>query len=144
MSEVLRSFAGRLREYLGNRRRAPRYNVKAKVTVSIPQRSNSLPGKSKQPSVAGYTRDVSSDGLAVIIPSIRIGGEYLTGSEKLLRLSLETAQGNVDINCRAARYVQLDEESPETGFLVGLAIETVQEESQEIWQEWLSTLSLSH
>ncbi|MEJ7713231.1 MAG: hypothetical protein WKF84_26145 [Pyrinomonadaceae bacterium] len=35
MPEMIRSFAARLREFIGNRRRAPRYGVRLPVSLSV-------------------------------------------------------------------------------------------------------------
>ncbi|HEX8117165.1 MAG TPA: PilZ domain-containing protein, partial [Pyrinomonadaceae bacterium] len=74
MPELLRTIASRLREFVGNRRRAPRFKVRLAVFVSL---LDPTPGAPPAGGIAGHTRDVSEDGLGIILPAIRLGGRYL-------------------------------------------------------------------
>jgi hypothetical protein len=73
----------------------------------------------------------------LIVPAIRIGGRYLAGEDKLLRVTLATPAGAVTIDCAAVRYEKADETSDEPGYLIGLRIVEVKEEHRQRWEDWL-------
>ena len=88
MPELIRSIVGKLRAFVGNRRSAPRFRTHLEVGLAI---SISVPGaknaKEGQPlKLAGYTRDISATGLALIVPAIRIGGNYIVYINEVSRL----------------------------------------------------------
>jgi hypothetical protein len=140
MAEILRSMASRLREYVGNRRRTPRYAVRLDVEISLLEkvRTKNIPvGKTV---VRGYTRDVSSRGLGLVVHTIRVDEHYLTGESRILRITLKCPTGSVTLDYRPARYEKLDENGGEDGYLIGGGIADVAEESRGRWQDYLSSL----
>ena len=144
MPEVIRSIVSRLRTLVGNRRRAPRYRTHLEaglaLTVSVPgaRASASSPGHSLK--LAGYTRDVSSTGLAIIVPSIRIGGHYITGENRTLQIILKLPAEVVEIYGTPVRYSPLDEDATDTGYLVGVRIERMSDEDRGRFNAYLQTL----
>lgn len=120
MPELIRTIATRLREMVGNRRRAPRYRVRLPVFVSL---LNPAPG-APPAGVAGHTRDASESGLAVVLPVIRVGDRYLVGDEVTLRLTLKLPTASVRLYGTGVRYERLEEGEEngqaETGFIVGI------------------------
>jgi len=116
MPELLRTIASRLRELVGNRRRAPRHRVRLPVFVSL------LDGGagSAPAGVAGHTRDVSESGLAVVLPAIRVGGRYLAGDGVTLRLTLKLPDVSARLYGTPVRYERLEDGQPDAGFLVGI------------------------
>lgn len=121
MPEFLRSLAARLRRLIGNRRRAPRYRVRLPFTVTLPDAPPLVPGSRRPVSVDGHTRDISASGLALIVPTIRIGDRYLTGHDRL-HVALELPTGPVQIIALPVRYEPLEEDDEDTGFLIGVRI----------------------
>ena len=123
MPELIRSIASRLREYVGNRRVAPRYTTHLEAGLAL---NVTMPGAAKTSQsnmgLAGYTRDISATGLALIVPSIRIGGHYVTGENRRLRIILKLPSGPVEIHATPVRYSPLEEEGTDTGYLVGVQI----------------------
>src|SRR5829696_8079011 len=126
MPELIRSIAGRLREFMGNRRVAPRYvthlEVGLALNVSLPGTSAGSQTTSPPLKLAGYTRDISASGLALIVPSIRVGGQYLTGENRRLRIVLKLPTGQIEILATPVRYSPLDAGGLDTGYLVGVQI----------------------
>jgi hypothetical protein len=140
MAEILRSMASRLREYVGNRRRTPRYNARLDVEITLLEKvrtKNVAVGKTV---IRGHTRDVSTRGLGLVVHSIRVGEHYLTGEDRILRVTLKCPTGSVTIDCLPARYEKLDENGEEDGYLIGAGIAEVAEESRARWQDYLSSL----
>jgi hypothetical protein len=118
MPERLRTIATRLREMMGNRRRAPRHRVRLSVYVSL---LDAAPG-APPAGVAGYTRDASDDGLALILPVTHVGGRYLVGDDVTLRLTLKLPDASARLYGTPVRYERLEEGQPESGFLVGVRL----------------------
>jgi hypothetical protein len=122
MPERLRTIASRLREMVGNRRRAPRRHLRLAVFVSL---LDATPGAPPAGGVAGHTRDVSESGLGVVLPVIRLGGRYLVGEGVTLRLTLKLGEESARLYGTPVRYERLDEgqdgqTSP--GFLLGIRL----------------------
>jgi hypothetical protein len=131
MPELIRSIAARVREYLGNRRRSPRYRVRLSVRVS-PMKA-AKPGRvssAESDALYGYTRDISSSGLALILPSIRINNIYLTGDDRTLEILIEDESEPIVIYGISARYERMDEEAEDKGYLVGVKITEMSEEDR--------------
>jgi hypothetical protein len=63
--------------------------------------------------------DVSSTGLALIVPAIRIGEHYLAGADRKLHVKLELPSGPVEMKVATVRYESLEDES---GYLIGARI----------------------
>lgn len=143
MPELIRSIAGRLREFVGNRRRAPRYVTHLEVGLAL---HVSLPGadarqKESQPvKLAGYTRDISASGLALIVPTIRVGGQYVTGENRRLRIMLKLPAGSIEIHATPVRYSPLDEEGSDTGYLVGVQIVSMSDEDRALFNAYLDKM----
>jgi hypothetical protein len=147
MPELIRSIAGRLREFVGNRRRAPRYVTHLEVGLAL---NVSLPGadaakKETQPlKLAGYTRDISASGLALIVPSIRVGGQYVTGENRRLRIMLKLPTGPIEIHATPVRYSPLDEDDGvDTGYLVGVQIVSMSDEDRARFTAYLEQMKIS-
>src|ERR671938_1610183 len=95
MPELLRSFVARMRGYVADRRRAPRYRLRLPCRVSLHE-----PGRAdtrRAPQLDGWTRDISATGLALILPAVRVGGRYLTGPDATLRVVLMQPAGPLEL-----------------------------------------------
>lgn len=141
MPELIRSIAGRLREFVGNRRVAPRYATHLEVGLAL---NVTLPGTRKDDSqplkLAGYTRDISASGLALIVPSIRVGGQYVTGENRRLRIVLKLPTGPIEIHATPVRYSPLDEDAVDTGYLVGVQITDMSDEDRARFNAYLEKM----
>lgn len=122
MPERLRTIASRLREFVGNRRRAPRRQVRLAVFVSL---LDAAPGALPAGGVAGHTRDASESGLGVVLPVIHLGGHYLVGDGVTLRLTLKLGEQSVRLYGTPVRYERLEEGQDghaDPGFLLGISL----------------------
>lgn len=131
MPELLRSIVGRLREFAGDRRHAYRRRVKFPFTVSIYGQTGQLNGRRPVPAVQGHTRDISSTGLGLIVPVIRIGEHYLTGEDRLLRIVLELPAGPIQLIATPVRYEPLEGDEDEQGFIIGVRITDISAQDRE-------------
>jgi PilZ domain len=145
MPELIRSIAGRLRELVGNRRVAPRYVTHLEVGLAL---NITLPGagagarkdESQPVKLAGYTRDISASGLALIVPSIRVGGQYVTGENRRLRIMLKLPTGPIEIHATPVRYSPLDDDGVDTGYLVGVQIVSMSDEDRAHFNAYLEKM----
>lgn len=123
MPELIRSIAARVREYLGNRRRAPRYRMRLSVRVSpVKAAKPARVSTAESDALYGCTRDISSSGLALILPAIRINNIYLTGEDRTLEILIEHESEPIVIYGIATRYEKLEEEADDKGYLIGVKI----------------------
>jgi hypothetical protein len=150
MPELIRSIAGRLREFVGNRRVAPRYvtHLEVGLALNVTLPGADAAGASKQDAkplrLAGYTRDISASGLALIVPSIRVGGQYVTGEHRRLRIMLKLPTGPIEIHATPVRYSPLDEEDGvDTGYLVGVQIVSMSDEDRARFNAYLEQMKSS-
>ncbi|MBC7929272.1 MAG: PilZ domain-containing protein [Rubrivivax sp.] len=137
MPELIRSIAGRLRQYVADRRRGPRLRVRLSVTVSLFDLQAATPWSKP---IAGHTRDVSEDGLGLILPAIRVGDRYLVGQDQTLSIILKLPGGNARLYASPARYERLEAEQSDTGFLVGVRITSMDEKDRVLFSGYLESL----
>jgi len=135
MPELIRSIANRLREFVGDRRRAPRHRVRLAVVVSLLEERAGAP-----PTVAGHTYDISQSGLGIILPSIRIGDRYLAGEGQTLRITLKLPDAAARLYGTPVRYERLEGEGPDRGYLVGIRLTDADEQGRAALDAYLKTL----
>jgi len=142
MSEFLRSIVARLRARVADRRSAPRHASRLPCAVYIhdPKRAAAArPDRAAR--LEAFTRDLSSTGLAVVAPAVRIGDRYLTDSA--LRVILEHADGPVELFASAVRYEQLEAGDAggggggAHGYLIGLRISSIADDDRARYDELL-------
>src|ERR1051326_7648775 len=108
MSELPRRIVSHLRRFIGNRRHSRRVRARLSFTLSLSNPRVSSNGARRLPTLDGHTLDVSSTGLALVVPAIRIGEHYLAGNERRLHIRLELPDGPVEMQVAAVRYESLD------------------------------------
>src|SRR5690348_18338246 len=117
MSELPRRFVARLRRFVGNRRRFKRVRARLEFTLSLSDPLVNTNGSRRLPTLNGHTFDLSTSGIALIVPAIRIGEHYLAGSDRRLYLKLQLPSGPVEMKLASVRYESLDEDHEESGYL---------------------------
>jgi hypothetical protein len=130
---------------VGNRRRAPRYTAHLEVGLALSVSLSSAKPRARdddQPlKLAGYTRDVSATGLALIVPAIRIGGQYITGENRTLEIIIKLPSGTIKIKATPVRYSPLEAEGTDTGYLIGAQIIEMSDEDRARFDAYLRTLT---
>src|SRR5689334_11288875 len=109
MSELPRRIVSQLRRFIGNRRHSKRVRVRLSFTLSLADPRVSTNGARRLPTLNGHTLDVSTTGLALIVPAIRIGEHYLAGNDRRLHIKLELPDGPVEMKVATVRYESLDD-----------------------------------
>ena len=140
MSELPRRIVSRLRHFIGNRRRCKRVRVRLSFRLSLADPRVSSNGARRLPTLAGHTLDVSTTGLALIVPAIRIGEHYLAGSDRRLHLKLELPNGPVEMKLATVRYESLDESQEETGYLIGARIVEMDDKDRASFDKYVGKL----
>jgi|SRR3712207_1762301 len=142
------SFLSRLREYVGDRRRAPRRG--ARFAASVPAvltlleaGEGSASDVTGSPTVACETRDLGTSGLTVLVDRVRVGGQYLTDAEYRLGVRLELPAGEVSMLAKAVRFEQANDDGAGPGYILGLRILKVTETDFALYSNYLRTLEPS-
>ena len=143
MFESIRQRITRLRELVADRRQSIRrqsqrqaklvFNVSVVSADTGASRTHTIP-------LEGFTRDISETGLALIVPSLRVGDRYLVDEGCTLRVVLlDLPTGEVEIYAKPVRYEQLPE--PERGHLIGVEVTSMSDNDRARLLQYLDTLN---
>lgn len=128
-------------EIFGNdRRRVIRRKVRLPASVSLIETETTANSTAYPPTTLGYTRDISAGGLALIVPSVALGGHDLASAEQMLRIILALPSGNVLMHVAVVRHERLDESGADIGYLIGLSISEMSEDDRTLYAEYMHTL----
>ena len=136
--EFARSIASRLRQYAGDRRHAKRVKVRLNFTLSLVGPALSSNGAKRVISIDGHTLDLSSTGLALIVPTIIVNEHHLVGENRNMFVSLELPDGPLEINVVPIRYERLEDHPTETGYLIGVKLGNVEPHDRVRFSEYVS------
>ena len=78
--------------------------------------------------LVGHTRNISETGLAFIVPSLRIGEQFVPLLNSRMLITLYLPSGYVEIHATPVRYEQLPAQDPERGYLIGVRITEMADE----------------
>ena len=140
MSELPRRIVSRLRRFIGNRRHCKRVRTRLTFTLSLSDPRVSSNGARRLPNLQGHTLDVSSTGLALVVPAIRIGEHYLTGTDRRLHVKLDLPSGPVEMMLTPVRYESLDEGQEESGYLIGARIAEMADPDRASYEAYVTKL----
>jgi hypothetical protein len=145
MPELIHSIAARVRQFVGNRRNAPRryaqHEARLQFSASllgekIGSRDDALPS-----TLNGYTRDISETGLALIVPDIDIEEHHLTGSNSSLRVMLEFPGAPIVLDATPVRCQPLAPKGREkAGSLLCVRITQMSERDRASFTKYLRKL----
>jgi PilZ domain len=135
MSELPRRIVSSLRRFIGNRRRSRRVRARLTFTLSLSDPRVRTNGARRLPSLDGHTLDVSTTGLALIVPAIRIGEHYLAGTDRKLYLKLELPTGSIEMKVSPVRYEGLEDES---GYLIGARISEMSDADRVSFEKYVA------
>jgi hypothetical protein len=134
MSELPRRIVSQLRRFIGNRRHSKRVRTRLSFTLSLSDPRVSSNGSRRLPTLDGHTLDVSSTGLALIVPAIRIGEHYLAGADRKLHVKLELPGGPVEMKVVTVRYENLEDGS---GYLIGARILEISDADRATFENFI-------
>jgi len=122
---MLREIATRFTRAMAERRVAPRKKVSVAVRVRLaPSLGSAGHTKiSEKVVLSGSTLDISSSGVGMILPSIRINENYLVGQEdRLLIVEMDIHDRTIVMKVIGRRYEEVGEHLSVKRFLVGAEI----------------------
>jgi len=140
MSDFPRRIAAQLRRFVGNRRMARRVSARLDFTLTLEDPRVNGNGFRRLPPLKGHTQDISTTGLALIVPAIRIGEHYLAGIDKRLFVRLELPDGTVDVKLIPVRYVCLEDDPDDQGYIIGAHIEEMSEKDRGRFRQYVEGL----
>jgi hypothetical protein len=127
-----------------NKRRAARHSARVPTSVTLAHRGTGLGHAERPPALIGYTKDLSAEGLALVVPSIRISEADLTELNRTLRIVLALPEGYVEIKATLVRYKHLHEADgepgTETGYLIAARIKDMSTMDQSVYKEYIKGL----
>ena len=130
----------RLRRFIGNRRQSRRVSARLTFNLSLSDPRVGSNGARRLPTLKGHTLDVSSTGLALIVPAIRIGEHYLAGADRKLYVKLDLPSGPVELKVATVRYESLEDSSEETGYLIGARILEMSDADRSSFEKYVTKL----
>ena len=140
MAEFTRTIVSRLRQYVGDRRRSKRQRARLSLSLSLISVTKSLNGTRRINWMDGHTHDLSSNGLAVVVPRITLGEHHLVGENRGLNLKLQLPEGPVEMQATPVRYERLEENQNETGYLIALKIVQMADDDRAKYLAYVATL----
>lgn len=140
MSELPRRIVSSLRRFIGDRRRHKRVHARLSFRISLSDPRAKPNGTRRLPTVDGHTLDISSTGLALVVPAIRVGEHYLAGAERKLYLRLELPTGPVEMKVATVRYESLEESRDESGYLIGARIAEMSDKDRASYVAYIARL----
>ena len=143
MAEFARTIVARLRQYVGDRRHSKRQCVRLDFSLSLASATKSLNGTRRISSLDGHTLDLSANGLALVVPQITLGEHHLVGENRFLNLKLQLPDGQVEMQAAPVRYERLEEDQPETGYLIAVKIVSMPDDDRVRFSEYVATLRRS-
>ena len=135
MSELPRRIVSQLRRFIGNRRHSKRVRTRLTFTLSLSDPRVSSNGSRRLPTLNGHTLDVSSTGLALVVPAIRIGEHYLAGADRELHVKLELPGRPVEMKVVTVRYENLEDGS---GYLIGARILEISDADRASFEKYVA------
>ncbi len=84
--------------------------------------------------------DLSSNGLAIVVPRITLGEHHLVGENRGLNVKIQLPGGLVEMQATPVRYERLEEDRGETGYVIALKIVRMPEEDRARFLAYVSNL----
>lgn len=128
MPELLRAAVSRVHLYFKDRRESPRLRTRLVFTVSIHVPTNGNGNGHARPAqtLKGHTRDISADGVALLLPQINLNGHHLAAEGRELEVRLESGAGApIRMLVVPRRYERLEDTELGCGYLIGARIVTL-------------------
>lgn len=103
-------------------RRAGRLRVRLPLAVTILNTEETPGGARYVPAFDGYTRDISTIGIAFVLPGAPLDDRALTRKSNRLRIVLELPTGPAEVSATAVHQKQVSAGGAEKGWLIGARI----------------------
>lgn len=118
-----------------SRRREPRYRVRLTASVSVVEDKE----ENQWVTVLAYTRDISREGLCLVMPSAQMGCHNLSEVKHLLRVILVLPIGvSIALETRLVYCIAYTAE--QVGYLVGVKIAEINPADRVTYDDFINSL----
>ena len=136
--------------YENDRRSAPRHRTRLAIRVLVLVTKRTADDLESVLTCNGYTHDISESGLALIVSARSINETFLDRVDCKMQVVLTLPVGSVEITAIPVRYVHVvggetdsgQDVPTDDGFLVGMLITEISNESRSRYLEYIRELSL--
>ncbi|GEM_PF-2832602 len=136
MRNIIRSFEDSFRNFMRQWKQAKRFSSRVPVRVSLLEFTNK--GTKIVPIMSGYTFNLSSTGLALVLPDIALGGRSLIKKSNKLVVALDLPGGVTRLHTRPIHFRRASRYIKTTGFIIGMQIIEIDESSRERYLKFLN------
>jgi c-di-GMP-binding flagellar brake protein YcgR len=131
MPELVRSVVSRVRVYFKDRRQSPRLRVRLVFKVGIKREVNGKGPNRCAKTLQSHTRDVSANGMALLVPQAHLDGHHLAADGRELTVELQIGSGDpISMIVMPRRYERLEETELGCAYLIGVRIMKISEPDQ--------------
>ena len=139
MPEVIRSVVSRVRVFFKDRRQSTRLRVRLPFTVSIHREGELNGARKRAQTLRGYTRDLSQDGLGLLVTQVHLDGHHLAAGGRELDVELELDRVNsISMRVMPQRYERLEESDSGCTYLIGAGIVSLAEADRLRYLEFVA------
>jgi len=130
------------RNHHKERRQSPRTRTQcnAELTATASLLDASPEDESARLVLLGQTQDISADGVALIIPSIRVHEEYCA-KQRELKLSLHLPATAIEMDVTPVRSRPVDGDDPDGGSILGVRINGLGKTQENQLKNYLQFIS---
>jgi hypothetical protein len=89
------------------------------------------------PKFSGETKDFSHEGIAFVVPFIRLGGNYLVGEGRTLNLIVTLPNGNVAMQVIGQSYEQVGKHTSVPKYIVGAKLMHMSSRDRDTYEDYL-------
>jgi hypothetical protein len=144
MPEMIRSVVSRVRTYLKDRRQSPRLRARLVLSVSVLRKAHANGSAPSSRTLKGHTVDISSKGLAMLLPQVHLAGYHLAAEGRELHVVLELPDGPMAMRVLPRRYEMLDDAELGCNYLIGATIVDVSDDDRNRLESFIAQASNGH
>jgi c-di-GMP-binding flagellar brake protein YcgR len=138
MPELVRSVVSRVRIYFKDRRQSPRLRVRLVFSVGIKPEVNGNGSNRRAMTLQGHTRDISANGMALLVPQAHLDGHHLAAEGRELKVELQIGSGDpISMIVAPRRYERLEEAELGCAYLIGVRITKINEADRARYQSFI-------
>jgi len=136
MRNIIRSFEDSFRKLVRQWKQAQRFSSRVPVRVSLLEFTNKE--AKAVPIMSGYTHNISSTGLALILPDIALNGRSLIKKSNKIVVALDLPGGVTRIHARPIHFRRASRYMKNMGFIIGMQIIEIDEGSRERYLKFIN------
>lgn len=123
-----------------NRRSSPRFPARLSTSVSLATQDGGLGHIDRPAIIPAQTKDISLEGMALIVPSLRTDRHDLTQLQQLWRIVMALPSSHVQVFGQLIRFQRYRGDDSQSGYLIAVRIEEMSESDRIFFNEYMQTL----